>query len=105
AFAGRPVALGAVFVVNGLAAGLRLEARAGERNNRCNRERGCPPCKRGGRCHSFHGAIPLQTINTILPRAPGSMTAACALAASASGISRPTTGLSVPADRPAMNAP
>ena len=42
--------------------------------------------------------------STIFPSAPGSMTARCASAASASGNSLPITGRNVPFSRPATSA-
>ena len=45
-----------------------------------------------------------HTLSTIFPWAPGAMTASCAAGASASANSRPTTGRSVPALRPAPSA-
>lgn len=58
----------------------------------------------GGTVAGRTSADAAQGINTIFPYAPGSSTATCAFAASAKGISRPTTGRSVPFSKPAPNA-
>src|SRR5262249_18621413 len=97
------VAFDAVCVVHRFPARLRASADACQprqaADERCLEEEDAR-VSTYARCqiHEAHGA------STILPSAPGSITISWARGASASGISRLTTGLSVPLSRPEISA-
>ena len=98
------VALDAMRVVDGLSRGAARRRRCGEQRT-SEAGRGTRPATTTDEtARSRVLASATQGTRTIFPSAPGSITASCAVGASASGISRPTSGFSVPLARPATSA-